>query len=419
MKKTLPIIGLAFLATVVSAFAQKVQDKDHSFEYIRLPLKPLEESIINYKSVVTTSYAEEEALKKAEYEKSLQDAEAQHAQDLVIWEGQVQDAHDLYDQQMEDYKEKSTGTKILEKSLLNEKEPQLKLPPKPLKPYVREPVYRETYDGNLLASTYLKLEGYKQADENAVIISVILHGFESVGPKLQTKKNTYTDNGTTQTVTMYSYLFEYRHPMTIQVEHPVKGVIYSESIEAFNKFKEEKTGDYRTQRELDQKHNTSTMLSKAKEKTLSDNLKAANERINTLFGYSVKKRSTSLFFVEPKKYTYEEYQQALEQIVSGYNALKIDKPAATEKINKAIELWSGALKESTPSDKKSRINNDVTVATYLNLAEAYMWVDNYEKAEECLLKLMSLDVSRKERKFSEELAELIKDQRERYKASLN
>lgn len=417
MKKLLPVIALAVLATYSSAFAQKTEDKNHSFEYIRLPLKPLDKSIVNYQAQVTTSYAEEEAAKKAEYEKKLQEAEEDYKKDLELYDEQVKEANDIYNMEMEAYNEKSTGKKILEKSLLEESKPQLRLPQKPLKKHVVKPDFRKEYNTELLSSTYLKLEGYTRAEGNAVQITVTLHGFDNTEPDIKVNRKNHMSNGQSVTVETYYYSFDYRHPMTIEVEVPGKGMIYSESIADFSKYKTEKTPEYKTRAELRNKHNISDILEKTEVKILEENMKAVNEHLNSLFGYSVKKRQTVVFNVVPKKYTYDEYQKAFELALFGYNNVKSDKSAAKEKIQQAIDIWTGALKESTPSDKKSRVNNDVTVATYLNLTEAYIWLDEYEKAEESILKLTSLDPSRKERKHSESLTEILKEQKERFRAS--
>tara|TARA_B100000809_G_C15007138_1_gene483638 strand:+ start:436 stop:654 length:219 start_codon:yes stop_codon:yes gene_type:complete len=46
-----------------------------------------------------------------------------------------------------------------------------------------------------------------------------------------------------------------------------------------------------------------------------------------------------------------------------------------------IAIWETALEESNPGDNKSRINKKITALLYVNLAEAYMWMDDFDIAE--------------------------------------
>ena len=66
-----------------------------------------------------------------------------------------------------------------------------------------------------------------------------------------------------------------------------------------------------------------------------------------------------------------------------YDLLSTDvkKVNATGKINKSIGIWLDLLKESNPADNKSRINKKATALLYANLAEAYLWIDDFENAD--------------------------------------
>jgi uncharacterized protein YegJ (DUF2314 family) len=50
-------------------------------------------------------------------------------------------------------------------------------------------------------------------------------------------------------------------------------------------------------------------------------------------------------------------------------------------IKKAIAIWEKALTESNTKDRKGRVNENVTIATDQNLAEAYMWINDFRSAE--------------------------------------
>ena len=93
----------------------------------------------------------------------------------------------------------------------------------------------------------------------------------------------------------------------------------------------------------------------------------------------------------------------------------IDNPEeAKSKLLKSLEKWENAMKESTPKEKKSRVDNDVTFATIWNMAEAYMWINEYAKAKAILVKTAVLDLNNREERKLEALKTFIDDQRTRF-----
>ena len=85
--------------------------------------------------------------------------------------------------------------------------------------------------------------------------------------------------------------------------------------------------------------------------------------------------------------------------------------------NKAIALWENAMKESQPSNKKARVDGDVTEITILNLIEAYIWKDDYLNAKAYIDKIKTLDPSRKGRRRLERYEPLLKANQARFEAN--
>ena len=85
----------------------------------------------------------------------------------------------------------------------------------------------------------------------------------------------------------------------------------------------------------------------------------------------------------------------------------------TSELEKAVELWNNALKESDVKNKKARVDAKVTAATHLNCAEAYMWLNNFEEAEKHINKIKVLDISKYET-LAKELNTVIVEQKNRY-----
>jgi len=111
MKKTSLLIAILSISSV--AFCQKIDDPEISFTYVRNPLTPLQKTVKNYQSFAVIPYEdaiiakdkeaqEKYAKEKADYPKVVADAEAQYQADLK-----------KYDADMEAWKKKSYGEKLL------------------------------------------------------------------------------------------------------------------------------------------------------------------------------------------------------------------------------------------------------------------------------------------------------------------
>ena len=412
MKLKTTIFFCAALLGAQGVFAQKVTDKDISVEYKRLPLEPL--PMFNYKSRVELAYLADNAAKKAEHEQQVRDAEAKYELEMKEWQLLENEAEAKYQKELEEWNKKSAAQKLIDKKILEEGKPVKQSPPRPYKNLPQSPNLKKEYDTSLLTSSYLKLDGFKDANDNAVIVTAQLHGFDVIPPILKTSQRSVISNGQASPVTYCYYETSYKHPMTIKVEVPGKGVVFNQAIEEFNTYTVAKTAETKG---TSQAMNTESYLTTLEDKVLADNLKVVTDLLNTKFGYTKMTHEAVLYNVEPKKLNYDDYQSAYENAMMGYTMMADNKAGATEKIKTAIGIWEKALTESNLSDKKARVNAEITLATRFNLAEAYTWIDDYTNAELQLVKITTLDPSRKERKYAENLEAFIKDQKVRYKAN--
>jgi hypothetical protein len=423
----------AFVGLGFCAISQKIDKQDLNFDFVRQPLEPLNKSYVNYNSKVIMTY-EADALEqdkqaqkefeqaKADYPKQVQKAEDQYKLDMIEYEKKKKEAEDKYNKEMEAWNKKSTGDKFVEKKILNEdNKPYLDLPREPYKeippqPKPKEVHHQRVFDKNVLTSTYLKLDGFKNLPDNAVKITATLYGFENTTPELKSSVITEYDYGSKSSyqVTTYWYELQYKHPIGLKVELPDGQTIMDETLE--------KVGKYTTVKSNSSKGNYPTFNEEAftanlQSKIVEENMKIINDYLNNKYGFSRIKRTSVIYRVEPKKFTYDDFQQAYESAVAGYGLLATDFKNANLKINAAIELWEKALTEFNPNEKKVRIDEDVARAAHFDLAEAYLWTYNFEKADADLSKIIGLNPSKKEEKAVEALRELMKDIKARWEAN--
>jgi hypothetical protein len=152
---------LAFLLPSVAVMAQKIDDHEVEFDYVRLPKNPAAKATKTYSSEVVLAYEvpilAEQAKAQQEYDAALNDfpgfvkaEEARHKERV-----------DKYNADMAAWKEKSVASKIVEKELLHENNKPVDPGPfyPPTKPYLRVVPHEKIFSKDMLNSTYLKLDG--------------------------------------------------------------------------------------------------------------------------------------------------------------------------------------------------------------------------------------------------------------------
>src|ERR1700741_1310045 len=128
MKKYLPFIALALVSANV-AFAQDIDNNDLSFQYIQLPLTPLNKNLKNYQSEVVQKFEELTKQKKAAYDADVKKANNEYNAAVANQEKLQKEAYAKYEKEMEVWNKKTLAEQIL---LANQK-PQPVLIPKPVK----------------------------------------------------------------------------------------------------------------------------------------------------------------------------------------------------------------------------------------------------------------------------------------------
>lgn len=284
----------------------------------------------------------------------------------------------------------------------------------PAKRQVYPPHYPKTFDEKSLAETYLKVEGMTPNTNNALMIITTLRGFEIVEKQIKEEQNSKKDKDGNVSITIsYKGFIKFKHPIHVQVVSPMGQTLWEEVFG--DKLDDRRTQDFATRLEAEQNMNSDNFINPIEDATVQKTLRAIQEQLNDKFGYTTQKRHTTVRTFSQKKVVYPEYQEAYNAAAEAYPKIgDLSKKAEVfAAFNKAIPLWENALTQSNPSDKKARINEKVTISTHYMLAEAYLWIENFEKAEAHLSKLESFKPGAPEKKWAKDLRELLNDQKMR------
>lgn len=352
MKKTIPIL-LIILTNL--AFSQKVKDHRISFDYVRLPLKPLDKQIQSYQSKII-SWEEEAAV----------EMQKRYELELATYRDNYKIAQDQYKKELAEYNRKTRLEKVIDKELLEQNKPVF-IPPT----YPDFADIPKSPDNENMETKYLSLDGYEKGIDTPVFITVELKEFEKGET---TKKTKTTGTGESQKTTT-TYYTKYKQPVKLTIESVVKGVLFDDMLEVSLK-------NYTYSSKI------KPTYEQVKKFGVNDLMSYTSKYVNSRYGRTKRNHSTTVILVQKyKKYTYSEYEEAVVHAASGYKNILLDKNKSISSFNKAINIWEKALEGYDPNNKKSRINREVAWYTMLNIAEAYLWTENFDMADEYLSRM--------------------------------
>jgi len=425
-----------------NSFAQSIKDEDVEYSYIQLPLNDIRTQVKNYSCKITPLYEEKNRKLMAEYEIEKQkaqqefdykkanipqlqkEAEEQYQRDMVQYAIDVKAAEDKFAKEMDEYKKKSLGDKIIEKQILGENnKPYKQMPPQPYRKGVSEPYLKNvplpklqtSYDYDALCNTHLKLYGFNKDAKDAILINVTLFGFDNTQPTVITKtQNTSTiSNGKSSTypVNYYSTEFSYRHPMSVQVIMPdgkeVMNVTPSE-LNNYTVFKSPSSTSY-------QGANSEMLVKTSEEKVLQENLGKISDMVNDMYGFKPIPRKAVLYFVKNKNQEYTDLLDAYNDASMGLKLIVQDETMANEKLTKALGLWKTAFAQSDLANNDARIDKDVALAIAFNMLEVNFATKNFTEGFATLDAMNKMELSKKETKRKEEFQNLFLELKKRNK----
>ena len=254
----------------------------------------------------------------------------------------------------------------------------------------------------IILSTYLRIEGYKPVDNGGVYIKATLYPFEAKQPVSETTQEKYYDSAskTYKTRSVTTVTISAKYPIALEVVDKLNNTVLLNTVIG---------GEY-----VGFINSSNPVIEKD---LLDKNLKAVKALLDNNYGFATVTRKTILYTIKPKKFEYPEYQTAFEKAMSFYNTLKYTDQDLSANLKEAITLWEQAITEYVPNDSKARIDEDVVSATYYNLAEAYLWLNDFDKANQYLTKLFAFKLKDSEKAGIDSFKDFINDQKERYLAN--
>ena len=266
--------------------------------------------------------------------------------------------------------------------------------------------YRSTSNGegtNWNSSTSRLIAGYKNvgaAQHPTLAVTITTEPYSIAGKNLQQVNTATGPNGSMVTSCSYdlkaNYVF---HVYVVQKGDTVMRITRNQGAATTmnfpNSVKPMSTTamSFSSSGALDAEFskNNHDIMVVSKKKCNDEFIRFLSDTINAMFGYGSDKLFFEIATAKSKSFQYDDLDSAKDYITRAMDSVTAHTRAnqthnwsfesSRVLVQKAVLIWEKALTEES-TDKKARIHPELAGYIRLNLALAYMMLDNYAKSEE-------------------------------------
>lgn len=404
MKRTLLFLLASFSVSALDA--QNILDEKVTFKYTQLPYVKLDGSK-EYSVEVKSNFTQRNTDSTAAYEQRKLAYAGQLDACMDLWEQDKKRIDKAYLAAMVQWEQQVAAGNVAAVQPVKQPYPPINCAGRPRKPFLLQ----EITPSSIVAG--ISIQGMNQNASSQVKVTLTFEGFEKGMMKMETK-------GTAPALT-YSWTMQYRSPVSLKIEIPGKGIVINERIPDLEGFRSYRTKEFKSKNEFDLwwMDNEEGFWNERQSQSAMENVSSINAYMTNKFGYPVVGRAIECYSVKTNSsHDYSDYATAYTSMESGL--LNLGYPErindAQNDINKSVGIWNAAIKESNVNDKKARIDKTVTAATYINLAEAYIWLNDFATAEVMANKAINVGVNKYERD-GKTLIAYIRDMKTRFNAN--
>lgn len=389
-------------------FSQVMQDQKAYVKYTQLPAVKINDGSNMYSVVIETPFLQKNQDSLAMYELTKQNYLKEVESALESWRMQNSGGDRTYWAQMAAYE-----------NAVNAGTPGVVMPTQTpaasfifSKPYPKKPFLLKEVNGPSVTAG-IRIDGFTQSQDAPVKITLTWNGFE----RGAIKEN---KSGTGPT-TKYKFEIQYKHRVSIKIDVPGKGLVVNETIPETEGYRQYNSSEFKTKADfkLWWIDNEASFWEQRQNEIVMQHVASINNYLNEKVGYPKKTYGLEIHTVKKSKdYDYTDLLNAWTAAQDGFLKVEYkDKDAEVkQKLQQAVDIWNKALLESNVNDKKTRIDREVTAAIYVNLAQAYLWMNDYVNAELSCNKALGVDFGRYNREARPTI-DFIRFQKARWEAN--
>ena len=364
--------------------AQNIQRETMTVEYISRPSEPLPAGITTYNVVVNQSYRD------------------QYQAELAQWEIDTQLAQETYEADMEAYNSKGTGAKILERALLDEKKPQLVLPSKPVQT-------ERLFEPGIISSK-IDMQGMTRTEGGATV-TIEIQYFEGSAPEDGQQEIKDKEGNVSY---KYYRTMKYRQPLRYTLQLPDGSVIVDEVLTSSEDFTTYTSDKYTSKSALNKAWNQTAVNNRLSQMSVEAGMLVINNILNDRFCFAQKSRPMTIYHAKTKKkMDYTDLNNAALDMKMAMEKYLDKLEEAEEGIRACVSVWESALAEADFDNKKARINRKMAGLLYLNLINANIWLEDYDRVDVLFDEMRRVDTKKSAEGTADGLDSFSEDQRRR------
>ena len=377
---TLTLAALACL----TVNAQNVEREAMTVEYISRPSEPLPAGVTTYNVVVNQSYRD------------------QYEAELAQWEIDTQLAQETYEAEMEAYNSKGTGAKILERALLDEKKPQLVLPSRPVQT-------ERLFEPGIISSK-IDMQGMTRTEGGATV-TIEIQYFEGSAPEDGQQEIKDKEGNVSY---KYYRTMKYRQPLRYTLQLEDGSVLVDEVLTSSEDFTTYTSDKYTSKSALNKAWNQTAVNNRLSQSSVEAGMLVINNILNDRFCFAKKTRPMTIYHAKTKKKVdYTDLNNAALDMKLAMEKYLDKTDEAMEGIRACVAVWEKALAEADYDNKKARINRKMAGLLYLNLINAHIWLEDYDRVDVLFDEMRRVDTKKSAEGTADGLDTFSEDQRRR------
>ena len=382
--------------------AQNVQDKKITYSYIQLPAKPFKTGTEVFAVTVTQDFDQRNEDSLEWHEKEVELAKERRRLAMEAWNSQKKEIDRSYFAAMANWEKQVAAGNTTAAKPGDPVYGACPCEPDPPAPFLTDDIDQAG------VINMVEIPGFTKGEGGAVI-SLGFKGFDK-GATTETKTSTGD----------LVYKIAYKHPVQVKITDKDGAVVYDMIHPGSSGFKSYSTEKFKSSYDfkLWWMDNEEAFWTQRQKDVINSILSSLNGMLASDYGYPTKSKVAEIYTAKDKDHDYTDLLEAFQNTQDGLLQLASDrdKDAALNYFGNAVTQYQTILNESNTADKKARVNKKITSAVYCNIAECFMWMDDFSQAELFLNKAANLGIG-KYKRHGNSLKPFLSDQKKRFSAN--
>lgn len=240
----------------------------------------------------------------------------------------------------------------------------------------------------------LKLDGYESSNEVADLeMFVKVEPFYYSNPSMRSRTVEETRDKATIKVTYYWLEVMYNLPVHFRMTNKIDNVaIFDSYVGGSREYSMFRTPEFRTSTEASNYYESqkSGHLQKLIETSFNEAANWISGYVKSNYDFAQVAIKQEVLTARHKKEDYSDLDTAQAIALRAYALIKADRSKGfiefAAAIQPALDIWVKVLQEADVNNKKARVDAKVANAIMHNLSDAYIWLNEFDKANEMINK---------------------------------